>query len=78
MKYTYLTKTQKRALKDLKIESTYFGPGYSYKYITGQALVNKGLAKVSETGTCLGSDRRKENSYMKAEITDKGLKHLVR
>ena len=72
----YITKTQLKALKDLKIETTMFGPGLSYQEKTGLSLVEKGLAEIIASGPCRGVDSRRKNGCITAKITQKGRDYL--
>ena len=78
MRRITLSKAQKRALKDLKIEPMAFGPGFDYSDRTGDALVNKGLADILEEGSCRVSDGRKDGRFLRAKINDKGIEFLKR
>jgi hypothetical protein len=78
MRSIALSKAQKRALKDLKVEPVAFGPGFDYSDKTGDALVNKGLADIIEEGVCRISDGRKNGRFLRAKINAKGAEFLRR
>lgn len=78
MRKISLSKTQKRALKDLKVEPMAFGPGFDYSDKTGDALVNKGFADLIEEGNCRVSDGRKDGRFLRAKINANGIEFLKR
>ena len=72
-----LTKVQMKALKDLKVETTMFGSGCTYKEKTGLALVERGFAEIINEETCRWGDSRHKNWCVTAKITQKGRDYLT-
>lgn len=72
-----VSKVQLRALKDLKVESTMFGPTLTYAEKTGRALVNKGFAEIIDEGPCTSASKRHSRNWcITAKITQKGKEFL--
>ena len=74
-----LSKAQHGALKEVARGETRFGPGFLYKYQTGKALVDRGLAESIEDKEYGSSSFRKgRRPYLKARITLRGRDVLSR